>query len=105
MRDAGVVDQDGDGAERLLGRVEGAVHGGAVEHVGLDGDGLAAGLLDLLLGRLQLVGAARHQRDRCAVRGEHLGEAQRQARRTRRSPARRGPEIEQFGGFHAHRPP
>ena len=43
MRHAGIVDQDGDGAERLLGGVEGADHGVAVEHVGGDRDRAAAG--------------------------------------------------------------
>ena len=42
MRDAGIVDQDGDGAEGFFGGIVCARHGGAVGDVGLDGDGLAA---------------------------------------------------------------
>ena len=75
MRDAGIVDQDGDGAECLLGRVEGARHGGAVEHVGLDRHRLAAVASILFLQILQPVGAPRHQRDRGAVLGQHARKA------------------------------
>ncbi len=105
MGDTGVVDEDSHGPERLLGLIEGAGHLGAVEHVGRDGDGLAAALFELPDGGLQLVGTARHQRHRCAVGRQHLGEAQAQA------PGRAGHqrnaafEVEQFGGFHAHLPP
>ena len=100
MRDPCVVDQDGDGAERLLDLVECARHRGTVEHVALDGDGLAAGLLDLPLQILEPVGAPRHQRDRCAVRRQHLGEARAEPARCAGDHGDAALEIEDFGGFH-----
>jgi hypothetical protein len=59
---AGIVDQHGDGSERLLGRIEGAGHGAAVGDIGGNCDGAAAGGLDLALHRGQPIGPARHQR-------------------------------------------
>ena len=75
MRDAGIVDQHGHGAERLLGGIERGAHRLAVAHVGLDRDRTAARLLDPLLQRREPVGAPRHQGDRRAVLREHFGEA------------------------------
>src|SRR5256885_505619 len=66
MRHAGIVDQDGDGAEGFLRCVERAGHGGTIEHVGFDRDGAAASSLDARLRRRQPISAARHQRDRGA---------------------------------------
>ena len=75
MRHAGIVDQDGDGAEGRLGLVERARHRVAVEHVGGDRDRTAARLLDARLHRRELLLAAGDQRDRRAFARQHLGEA------------------------------
>ena len=101
MRDAGIVDQDGDGAERLLGRIEGARHGVAVEHVGARSRRAAAGGCDARLDRREPIGAARHQRDRGTVLGQHLGEPH--AEPARRAGDQRDPagEIEKLGCAHA----
>ena len=101
LRDAGIVDQDGDGAEGLLGGVEGARHGGAVGDVGLDGDGLAAFAFDLVLERLEPVGAPRHQRDRGAVVGERLGELHAQPAGRAGHQRHAALQVEHLGGFHA----
>ena len=103
VRDAGVVDQNGDGAERLLGLVEGARHGLAVEHIGLDRDGPAAGGFDARLDGGEPIGAARHQRDRGAILGQHFGETHAQPARRAGDQRDAAGEIEQVG--RAHRPP
>jgi hypothetical protein len=73
--DAGVVDQDVHAAERLLGLVEQTGDVGALGHVALDGDGLAAGGGDLghhLVGALAAGGVVdRHGR---ALGGQGLGD-------------------------------
>ena len=104
MRDARIVDQDGDGAERLLRFVEGAHHRVAVEHVGLDRQRAAAGGLDARLHVGEPVGAARHQRDRGAVLGQHLGEAHAEPARRAGDQRDAAGEIEQIG-CGAHRSP
>ena len=98
VRHAGVVDQDGDGAERLLGFIEGAHHGLAVEHVGADRHCAAAGRFDPRLDGREPVGAARHQRHRRAVLGQHLGEAHAEPARRAGDQRDTAGEIEQFGG-------
>src|SRR5215813_12344960 len=60
-RIVGIVDQDGDGAKRLLGFVECARHRVAVEDVGPDRYGAPARLFDARLHRREPIGAARHQ--------------------------------------------
>ena len=75
MGDSGIVHQDRDGAESLLGLVEGARHRGAVEHVGRDGDRAAAPRHDFVFERGEPLGAPRHQGDRGAVLGQHHGKA------------------------------
>ncbi len=77
--DAGVVDQDGDGAEGLFGLVEGARHGGAVGDVGLDGQSFAALGFDVFFERGKALGAAGDQRDGGAVVGERKRELHAQA--------------------------
>ncbi len=57
------------------------------------------------LAACKLVGAARHQRDRGAVRGQHLGKAQAEPAGRAGHQRDAALEVEQFGGFHAHRPP
>ncbi len=76
MGDAGIVDEDGDGAERGFRRIERAPHRSAIEHVGFDRQRPAAGRRDLILERDDPVLAPRDQRDRRAVRRQHLGKAQ-----------------------------
>ena len=76
MRDAGIVDEDRHHAEGFFGGVEGGRHRFAVEHIGLDGDRLAARRLDLFLERLDPFRAARDQRHFRAIRRQHFGEAQ-----------------------------
>jgi hypothetical protein len=49
VRHAGIVDQDGDSAEILLGGVEGRRHRRAVAHIGLDRKSAAAGFFDARL--------------------------------------------------------
>ena len=70
LRDAGIVDQQGDGAEGLFGLVEGAHHGGAVGDVGFDGDRAAALPFDRGFQVLQPLDPPRHQRHRRAIVGE-----------------------------------
>ena len=72
---AGIVDQDGHGAEALLGGIERGLHRGAIAHIGLDRDGAAAGFLDPRLHIGEAIGAARHQHDRGAVLGKTFGKA------------------------------
>ncbi len=75
MRDAGIVDQDGDGTEGLLGFVERADHGMAIGHVGGNRDGAAARRLDASLECREPIGATRDQRHRRALACQHLGKA------------------------------
>ena len=103
VRDAGIVDQDGDGAESLFGGVEGARHGGAVGDVGFDRDGLAACCLDLFFERLQPVGAPRHQRDRGAIVGQRLGELRAEPARGAGHQRHAAFQVEHVGGFHVKR--
>ena len=101
LRDAGIVDQNGDGAEGLLGGVEGARHGGAVGDVGFDGDGLAAFAFDLGFERRKPVGPPRHQRDRCAVIGQRLGELDAEPAGGAGYQRHAAFQAEHLGGFHA----
>ena len=75
MRHAGIVDQDGDGAESLLRGVESGCHRGAVAHIGLDRKRAAAGFFNARFEVREPVGAARHQHHHRAVLGEALGKA------------------------------
>src|SRR5262249_2355162 len=104
MRDAGIVDQDGDGAERLLGFVECAHHRLAIEDVGPDRDGAAAHLFDARLHRREPIGATRHQRHRRAFACQHLGKAH--AEPARRAGHERDPafEIEELCRGHSSLP-
>ena len=101
LRDTGIVDQDGDGAERLFGGIEGSDHGGAVGNVGFDGNGAAAGGLDRLLQVEQPVGPPRHQGDGGAVIGQRLGELRAQAAGGAGHQRHAAIEIKEVGGFHA----
>ncbi len=74
MHHAGIVDQDGDGAERPLGTIECMQHGLAVDHIGADGDGAPARVFDARLDLVETVGTARHQSHRGAGPGQYLGE-------------------------------
>ncbi len=103
-RDASIVDQDRDRPERLLGRVEGARHGAAVEHVCPDGSSAAARLLDAGLDLSQPVGAARHQCDRGARVRQHLREAHAQPARRAGDERDLAFEIEQLGCGHMLHP-
>ena len=75
MRDAGIVDQDCDGTEGLLGFVERAAHGIAIGHVGRNRDGAAARLFDASLKGREPIGAPRDQRHRRTLPCEYLGKA------------------------------
>jgi hypothetical protein len=101
MRHAGIVDQDGDSAEGLLRRVEGARHGAAVEHVGRHCKRAPARLLDARLDRGEPVAAARHQDDRGAGTGEHLGETHAEPARGAGDQRDAACEVEQFRSIHA----
>ena len=105
VTDAGIVDQDGDGAERRLGGVEGAPHRRVVEHVGRDRHGPAAGRLDLRLQGGETLLAAGDEGDRRAVRRQHLGKAQPQPARRAGNEADPAAQIEQFGCLHTQRAP
>src|SRR5262252_173484 len=104
MRDAGIVDQDGDGAERLLGFVECARHRGAIEDVGPDRYGTPARLFDARLHRREPIGATRHQHHRRTFARQHLGEAH--AEPARRAGYERDPafEIEELCRGHSSLP-
>jgi hypothetical protein len=69
----GIVDQDGDGAEFLLGGIESRRHRRAVAHVGLDGKRAATGFFNPRFEAREPVGAARHQHHRGAVLGQAFG--------------------------------
>ena len=79
MGHAGIVDQDGDGAEILLGSIEGRRHRRAVAHVGLDRKRAAAGFFDARFEVRKPIGAARHQHHRGAVLGQAFGKAHAEA--------------------------
>ena len=102
MGDAGIVDEDRDGAERRLDRVKRADHGGVIEHVCRDGDRAAARRLDAGLDRGDAIRASRHETDRRAVCGKHLGEAHAEpagrAGHQRDTPGK----VEYLRGFHLH---
>ena len=100
LRDAGIVDEDGDSAEGLLGGVEGAAHRGAVGDVGLDRHRLAAFAFDLVLERFEPVGAARHQRDGGAVVGERAGKLHAEPAGRAGDQRDAAFEVEQVPGFH-----
>jgi hypothetical protein len=71
--DAGVVDQDIDGAERLFRLAD---HGQQLVGVGdveRQGDSATAGVVDLLCKGFQPVNPAGGQGDGAALRGQHLG--------------------------------
>ena len=101
MRDAGIVDQDGDGAERLLGGVEGALHRRAIEHVGLDGDRPCRRPSILVFSALRR--SARRATSATAAPFAASTSAKRSAEPARRAGDQRDAavEIEHFGGFHA----
>ncbi len=84
MRDAGIVDQNGDGAECRFGLLECARHRRAIEHVRRDGDGAPACLLDARLHGVETIGAAGHERDGRAVGRQAPRQSARPARSTRR---------------------
>ena len=76
-----------------------------VEHVGLDRQRPAAGRRDLLLQRDDAVLAPGDERDRGAVRRQHLGKAQPEPARRAGDEADPAAEIEQFGCLHHARRP
>ena len=96
MRHAGIVDQDGDGAEGPLGIVECPHHRVTIEHVGRDRNGTAARLLDARLHRREFLRAARNQRDRRAFARQHLGEAHAESARRTSDQCDAPLEVEQF---------
>ncbi len=100
MRDAGIVDQDGDGAEGFLGGIVCARHGGAVGDVGLDGDGLAALVLDFIFQRFKPLDPPRHQRDRGAVVRQRAGELHAQPAGGAGDQRNAALQVEHVGGFH-----
>jgi hypothetical protein len=81
VRNPGIVDQDGDGAELRLGGVEGALDRVAVEDVGLDGDNAAARRLDPGRNPGEPIPASRHQSDGSAIGRQKLGETRPEAAR------------------------
>ncbi len=100
MGDAGIVDQDGDGAEGFFGGIEGARHGGAVGDVGCDGNGLAAVLFDFIFQRLKPLDAARHQRDGGAVVGQRARKLHAKAAGGAGDQRDAALQIEHGGGLH-----
>ena len=73
MRNAGIVDEDRDGAEGLLRGVERTRHGDVVGHIRFDGKCLAALSFDVVFERLKPIGPPRHQRDSSAIVCQCLG--------------------------------
>ena len=104
MRDARIVDEDGDRAESFFGGVERSHHRGAVKHIGLDRDGAAAGLFDARLDRRETIGAPRDQNHRCAVLGQTLGETHAKAARRAGHQRHLPGEIEDLCGCHGSSP-
>jgi hypothetical protein len=100
--DARIVDQDVDQAERPLGGVEGARHGGAVAHVGRDRERPAAGERDALCDRVEPVGAAGDQHHRGAGLRQQLGEMRPDAARGAGDERHPSGEVEQVGCGHKH---
>jgi hypothetical protein len=104
MGDAGIVDEDGDGAEGPFHRIVGAVDRGAVENIGGDRDSAATRSFDprLHVGKPPL--ASRHEPDSGAVCRQHLGKPQ--AEPARRAGHERDPaaKVEQSRCLHARRP-
>ena len=103
MRDAGIVDQDGDGAERLLGLIEGARHGGAVES---RRPRWRRPCRRCLRSRpcSALSRSARRATSATAAPFAASTSAKRRPKPARRAGHQRDAalEVEQFGGFHAH---
>ena len=100
LRDAGIVDQDGDGAEGFFGGVEGARHGGTVGDVGFDRDGFAAFAFDLVFQRFESIRPPRHQRHRSAVVGQRMSELRAEPAGGAGHQRHAAGEIEHRGGFH-----
>ena len=79
--DAGIVDEQRDGAEDLLGGVEGGGDARGVRDVERDGVGLAALSSDLGDQGVEAVRRRAASTTRRAMRGEDLGEAPAESRR------------------------
>ena len=75
MCNAGVVDEDGDGAECRLHGIEAAADRVDVGDIGSDGERASARRLDPRPHRREPLLTARQHCDRGPVRGEHLGKA------------------------------
>jgi hypothetical protein len=101
LGDAGIVDQDGDGAEGLLGGVEGARHGGAVGHIGLDRNGAAARRLDRRLQFGKPFRSPRHQCDRRAVIRQRPGEVTPESARRTGHHRHAAFQAEHISSFHS----
>ena len=101
MRDAGIVDEDRDGAKGLLRRIEGARHGGAVGNVGFDRDRLPALLFDLVLEGLEPVRPPRHERERGAILRQRPGELHAETAGRAGHQRHAAFQAEHLGGFHA----
>ena len=100
MSDTGVVDQNGDCPERRLRGAERPHHSGAVGDIGLDRDRASARGRDAGNRFPQTLGAPRHQHDRGAVGGQHVGEARAEPAGSARDQRDAAINLEQIGGFH-----
>jgi hypothetical protein len=81
MGDAGIVDENRDGAEGAFHRIIGAVDRGPVENVGRDRNGAATGRLDPRLHVGKPLLAPRDEPDGGAVCSQHFGKAHAEAAR------------------------
>jgi len=74
LRDAGIVDDDVEAAQFLLGKRHGGAHLIELRHVGNEGDGAAAQRAHFGGSRVQLVLVQIHQRDIGTILGQAQGD-------------------------------